>query len=204
MEIINVSQCSPKWFELRAKRMTASHGTAIGNCGKGLETYIDGLMQDFYSSKEKEHFSNHHTDRGSDLEDSAAFLYEVETGIKTEKVGFVIHSEYIGCSPDVFAKDKTGDGLAEIKAPDDKEFFRRLMGGKIAPGHIWQMNMQMLICELDWCDHVDYNPNYKKNLIIERVYKDQGIFDSLESGFRKGEELIKAIEKKMSIINAIN
>jgi len=196
MEIVDVAQQSPEWFKLREKTMTASHATAIGSCGKGLQTYISQLMQEFYSTKEKEHFSNKHTDRGNELEDSAAFLYEMQTGNKVEKVGFVKHSEYVGCSPDGF----TTGGLVEIKAPDDKEFFRLLLGGKISSGYDWQMQMQMLICGYDWCDHVNYNPNFEKNLIIERVLKNQDRFDDLEKGFLIGADLIKGIEFKMEQI----
>lgn len=205
MKIIDVTQGSPEWFALREKRITASHAQAIGSCGKGLETYITELMQDFYSSKEKEHFSNYHTDRGNDLEDSASFLYEAEKEVQTRKVGFVIHNDYVGCSPDLFVDEK---GLAEIKCPDDKKYFKRLlykktggeMGIPIEKGLLWQMQNQMLICEKDWCDHVEYNPNFKKNLIITRIEIDYEMFRKLEKGFKIGEELIKEIESKMEQI----
>ena len=197
MEIINVEQKSEAWFKLREKRMTASHAQAIGNCGKGLESYVTGLMEEFYSSKPKESFSNKHTDRGNELEDSAAFLYSAETGNEVENVGFVIHNDFVGCSPDLFTGEK---GLVEIKCPDDKEFFRRLLGGLIKPEYIWQMQCQMLICEKEYCDHVEYNPNYLKNLIITRIEPDLKKFESLEEGFKIGEQLIKEIELKMLLL----
>jgi len=43
--------------------MTASHATAIGNNGKGLETYILEMMAESFSSAEKEQYSNEHTER---------------------------------------------------------------------------------------------------------------------------------------------
>ena len=61
MKIHNMEQCSPEWFDIRAKKMTASHASEIGDCGKGLESYIIKMMAEAYSSGEKEHFSNIHT-----------------------------------------------------------------------------------------------------------------------------------------------
>ena len=65
MKIINCEQGTPEWFEERKGIMTASHAQAIGNAGKGLDTYIHELMAEYYSSGEKEQFSNKHTERGN-------------------------------------------------------------------------------------------------------------------------------------------
>lgn len=204
MEIIKCEQKSPEWFDLRSKRMTASHATAIGANGKasleekkklpaGLRTYVTSLMQDYYSSKEKEHFTNKDTERGNLLEDSAAFTYCMETGFEVEKIGFVIHSDFVGVSPDLFTSE---GGLAEIKCPDDKEYFRVLIGGAVDTGYIWQMQMQMLVCEKSFCDHVMYNPNYKQDLIIKRFYPDEKQFSALKRGFSLGQEMIEEISKE--------
>ena len=59
------------------------------------------------------------------------------------------------------------------------------------------MQMQMLICEWDWIDYVNYNPNFEESLIIKRVYPDLKKFEDLKEGFRVGEKMILAIIKKM-------
>ena len=171
--------------------MTASNAQAIGNCGKGLETYIQELCQEYYSSAEKEHFSNKHTERGNELEESAAFLYECETGNQTDKVGFIIHSEFVGCSPDRLVGT---DGLIEIKCPDDKAYFDLLINDEIDSKYIWQMQMQMLISRRLWCDFVAYNPHYTKSLIIKRVLPEQKKQEALIKGFAIGEQKIRAIQ----------
>lgn len=193
MQIVNVDQRSPEWFALREKRMTASHAQAIGNNGKGLQSYIMELMQDYYSTAEKERFSNKDTERGNELENTAGFIYEMETGIITQKVGFVIYNEYVGCSPDLFAGPA---GLVEIKCPADKAYFDLLISDKVDTGYIWQMQMQMLICERAWCDFVAYNPNYKKDLIIKRFYADSEMQAKLKEGFEAGRLLMCKIEAK--------
>ncbi|HQO23098.1 MAG TPA: YqaJ viral recombinase family protein [Spirochaetota bacterium] len=191
MEIVNIDQQSPEWFEIRKLKMTASNAQAIGNCGKGLETYIQELCQEYYSSAEKEHFSNKHTERGNELEESAAFLYECETGNQTDKVGFIIHSEFVGCSPDRLVGT---DGLIEIKCPDDKAYFDLLINDEIDSKYIWQMQMQMLISRRLWCDFVAYNPHYTKSLIIKRVLPEQKKQEALIKGFAIGEQKIRAIQ----------
>lgn len=193
MQIVKCEQKSDLWFELRSKRLTASHASAIGNCGKGLTTYINQMMQDFYALTPPERFSNSHTERGQDLEDSAAFRYSMDSGLETEKIGFVIHSDFVGVSPDLFAGSK---GLCEIKCRDRKAYWEMLNTGKLQSSEIWQSNMQMLVCKKDWCDVTYYNPEYKKDLIITRLEPDQKKFDALEKGFSLGQEMIEEITAK--------
>lgn len=194
MKIHMCDQLSPEWWQLHEKRMTASHAQAIAAQGAGLKTYIQKLMQEYYSTGEPDKFSNHHTDRGNDLEDSAGFVYSAETKIKVQKVGFVELNSFVGCSPDLFAGE---DGLCEIKALGDKGHFALILGGNFDSGYVWQCQDQMLICEKNWCDLVSYNANYEQNLIIKRLYPDAEKFKKLQAGFIKGKQLIEEIERKM-------
>lgn len=199
MQIVNCEQKSDEWFKLREKRLTASHGTAIGACGKGLVTYVNQLMMEFYSTGEPVRFQSKGMKGGNELEDSASFMYCMETGYEVEKIGFVIHNDFVGCSPDNFICPPNSEGMAEIKCREDKAYWEILRGGKIDSGQIWQTQMSMLICEKEWCDCVDYNPNFKKNLIIRRVFPDPKKFAALERGFFEGAQLIQEIEEEMEI-----
>jgi exodeoxyribonuclease (lambda-induced) len=199
MQIVNVDQKSPEWWKLKEKRMSASHAQAIAANGKGLVTYTREMMQEYYSIAEPDHFQNHHTKRGNDLEDSAAFVYAAETGNEVQKIGFVIHDEFSGCSPDLFVGHW---GMAEIKARDDKEYFRLLTEETLKPEDIWQMQMQMMICEKEWCDFVAYNPNFAKIIFIKRVLPDLEKYKKLEIGLTAGAKMISAIENKMEIVFA--
>lgn len=196
MIIHNVTQCSPEWFALRAKRMTASHAQEIGNAGKGLETYITKLMAEYFSTADKEHYSNGHTERGNELEPIARDMYELTTGNAVEQVGFVEYDEFSGASPDGL----TEEGCIEIKCPDDVKYFKHLLDGPkaIDSSYIWQIQMQLLITNKKWCDYVAYNPNYKEPLFVHRVYPDYEVFTKLENGLEKGRRLILDIEDKVS------
>ena len=85
MKIIkDIEQGSQDWFDIRKGKMTASHAQAIGNQGKGLETYIYELMAEYFSSGEKEQFSNEHTERGNELETLARQIYELEKEVSVK------------------------------------------------------------------------------------------------------------------------
>lgn len=195
MKIYNCKQYSPEWWKLHEKRMGGSHAQAIGNCGKGLKTYIEKIMCEYFSKAERDSYSNRHTERGIDLEDSAGTAYSFGRNIEVKKVGFVEYNEYVGCSPDLFAGE---DGLAEIKCLDDKAHFALLVGGDFESKYIWQCQDQMLICEKKWNDLISYNPNFKDYLIVKRQFPDQEKFEKLRKGFELGAKMIKEIEKKMT------
>lgn len=193
MKIINCEQGTPEWFKARDEKMTASHATAIGNSGKGLDTYIKKMMSEHYSSKEKEQYTNKDLERGNELEPLARQVYELETGNTVEQVGFIEYSKYVGCSPDGLIDD----GGIEIKCPDDSEYFEYLLEGAdaIPSGYIWQMQMCMLITGKRFWDFIAYNPNFKKSICIFRIYPDLEKFEKLKKGFEVGETLIKVIKK---------
>jgi len=194
MEIItDVLQGSIEWHKLREKRLTASHGQAIAANGAGLNTYVNSLMQKYYSTSEQEDYKSKAMARGNELEDSAIFAYEAESGLDVERIGFVIHNEFSGCSPDGFAEI---DGLIEVKCLEDKAYFQFLLDGKIDTKYLWQMQMQMLICKKAWCAYTVYNPNFKASLVVKVVDADNAKFDKLLEGMAKGRERIIAIQKQ--------
>lgn len=195
--IHDVEQRSADWFGLRLGRMSASHAAAIAANGKGLETYIHKLMTDYYSKAPQETFTSEAMQRGIDLEDSAVFMYEVQTSKKVGKVGFVSLDDYVGCSPDGFVGDK---GLIEIKCPLDVEYFRMLLGGEPKPDYVWQVQMQLLITGRDFCDFVNYSPNFDQELVIHRVEPDDKKFDKLRDGIKAGTRMIQEIQQKMDKI----
>ena len=194
MKIIDVIQQSDEWFKLRKGKISGSHAQAIGNCGKGLDTYIIETMSEYFSSGEKERFSNQHTDRGNELEAQARAIYELETGSKVEQVGLVEYNDYVVCSPDGLVGE---DGGIEIKCVDDKSYLKLLLDGETDTSYIWQIQMNMLITERKWFDLVIYNPNFEKSISIYRLLPNQEMREKLLKGFNIAEEKIKLIIIKM-------
>jgi hypothetical protein len=191
IKIHNCEQGSDEWFKVRELKLTASHATAIGNAGKGLESYVTEMMAYHYSFAGKESYSNDDLDRGNELEPIARSLYELQTDKKVEQVGFVELNEYVGCSPDGLIEK---DGGLEIKSPNDVNYYKILRDGEkqIDSGYMWQVQMNLLITDRKWWDLVYYNPNFKQNLIIFRIYPDKEKQELLKVGLEKGIELIKS------------
>jgi len=194
MKIYNFKQLSEEWFKIREEKMTASHAQAIGNIGKGLDSYIKNMMAESYSRAEKEQFFNKDTERGNELEDQARSIYIFETGRDVVEVGFIKHSEYAGCSPDSLVDE---DGGLEIKCPKDTEYFNYLLEKEkaIDTKYIWQIQMSLLITGRKWWDFMAYNPNLDPSYFIYRIYPDQDKFRKILIGLEMGEEKIKAIKK---------
>lgn len=197
--IHNVEQGTPEWFDLRLKYpLTASVAQAIGNQGKGLETLIWEKLAEKYSQADKENYSNKDLERGKELEPIAREMYELETGNKTEVVGFITNSKISkigGASPDGFSED----GLIEIKCFNDAKHFQMIVDSeksKIESQYIWQMQMQMLFTERKWCDFVAYNPNFSKSVLIQRVSEDKEMQNKIIEGLKIGEKLINEIINK--------
>lgn len=197
MTIHQMEQQTPEWFAIKKGKMSASHADAIGNNGKGLETYILTLMSEYYSNGEKENYTNKDMDRGNELEDQARSIYAFNTGNEVEKIGFIEQDEFIGISPDGLVND---DGLVEIKCPNDLNYFKFLLNGEkeIDSKYIWQMQMQMLVSGRKWCDFVAYNPNFESSIFIHRVCINEEKQEKLRSGFLIGIEKIKQIKNLLS------
>lgn len=196
MKTHKVEQGTPEWFEVRKGKMTASHATAIANCGKGLDTYILELMAESYSSGEEESFTSKDTKRGIELEPLAREMYALENDLEITEVGFMEFNEYVGASPDGLVGK---DGGIEIKSIEDVKYFKHLLYGdsEIDSGHNWQVQMNLLISKRKWWDLIYYNPNFQKSMCVYRIYPDKECFDMLLAGFAKGEQMIKEIKQKL-------
>ncbi len=196
ISIYNTEQGGDDWHRLRGQKMTASHAQSIGAGGKGLETYIASLAANIHATEgnNKELFSSVDMERGNRLEEGAALAYELTTGSKVDTVGFVTNLAYenSGCSPDGLVGD---EGLVEIKSPANDTFAKLLYNQEIDSKYLWQMQMQMLICDRKWCDFVAFNPNFKKDIFIKRIERDPVMQTKLINGLAKGNEILKKYEQ---------
>lgn len=198
MKIHKFSQQSEEWFNIRKGKMTASHAQAIGNNGKGLETYILEMMADFYSIADKDCFSNGDTERGIELEEQARSIYELEKDCEVEQVGFIEYNKFVGCSPDGLVGE---DGGIEIKSLNDCNHFKLMINGEkeIDTKHLWQIQMNLLITGRKWWDFISYNPNFPMEMIIHRIEPDEKMQAKILEGIEKGEKKINEIKEKLCV-----
>lgn len=194
MIIHEVEQNSPEWFELRKGKFTCSEAQAIATAGVGLDTLCYKKVAEMLSHGATEGYTNEDMIRGHEQEKYAVGLYEIETGVQTTVVGFVEYDENTGGSPDRLVGD---DGMAEVKCPNDINFVKYMLTGKIQPEYDWQMQMQMLITGRKWVDYVVYNENFDDSLIIKRVFRDEAKIEKLKIGLEQGIKQYKSLVKQL-------
>lgn len=193
----DIMQGTDAWRNLRTGKLTASHAQEIGNCGKGLDTYIMEVLAGEYSSGEVEFYKNKDMDRGTELEPSARAIYELENNVTLEQVGFIEYNDLIGCSPDGLEGEDVG---VEIKCHADVGHFKMILNGadEIDTKYMWQIQMNLLITGRKLWKYIAYNPNFQKSLLVFDILPDKVMQDKLLAGFKLGEEKIKAIKSKIN------
>lgn len=205
-----MEQQTPEWDEIKIIfPFSASSAQAIQAMGKGLDTLIKEKLIAKYSAQDPERFESGHLDRGNTEEPDISDIYELTTGNKVTKVGFITNENICsmaGVSPDALVND---DGMAEYKSLSDTAYYEKLkqIGTKgefkIDSNYFWQCQMQMLFAERKWNDHCLYNPNWKKSILIQRIYADahsqQKLITGLAYAVRRYKEEEAIIKKSLNI-----
>ena len=189
-----IEQGSDEWFDIRKQKLTASNATAIGNNGKGLETYVYNLMAEYYSSAEKEQYTNEDMERGNELEKLARGIYEFKNNVKIDEVGFIELDEYVGCSPDGLIEK---DGGIEIKCLKDTVYFKALIEGIDVSKYMWQIQMCLYITGRKYWVLLIYNPNFKQGILTKTIYPKNEYIKKLKIGLETGKKKIKLIKSKI-------
>lgn len=195
MTIHDVKQNTPEWFQVRLGKFTASNADTIAANGVGLKTLCFKKVAEIQTGKEEEEvYTNPDIERGREREEMGQNVYELETGTPVVQVGFVSSSERVGCSPDGLIGE---DGLLEIKSKNDANFVKYRYEKKIETKYVWQMQMQMLVTDRQWCDYVVFNPNFEKQIIVVRVERDEVAIEKLRLGLEEGQEMVDDILSKI-------
>ena len=203
MIIHDVLQGSDEWFELRKLKMTASHATEIIAAGKGLGTYTDVLVSEYYSNARPDRYTNKEMQRGIELEAEARTIYEFENDVEVKQIGFIEYNAHAGISPDGnIALENWG---IEIKAHNDKVYTQLAIHNKIDTKYLNQIQMQLFVTGWNWIDFVAYNPNYKKTMYTKRIVPNKEKFEKIALGLNAGEILLREkIQKMEEFINESN
>lgn len=199
--IRDIPQGSNEWHELRRGVFTASHAQAIANNGKGLNTYIDEVMLNYYLKEPKQCFISEDMQRGIDLEPDARYCYEMETKKSVEEVTFIFldKDKHVGCSPDgLVIGEKRG---VELKCPKPENHHQILQGVENIPSKwIWQIQMSLYITKFPFWDFGSYCPEHQKHFITYTIEPDEEkqkmIDDVIPICIKRKLEIIEKIENK--------
>jgi putative phage-type endonuclease len=178
-------QGTPEWFAERCGKVTASKiadvmaATKTGP-GAARKNYMAQLLTERLTGAVADSFSNAAMQWGTDTEPQARAMYELQTGLEVNEVGFVPHPviEWTGASPDGLVGD---GGLLEIKCPTSATHIETLRGGGIDRKYILQMHWQMICTGREWCDFVSFDPRLPAamQMHVQRVPRDPELAEEI-------------------------
>lgn len=194
------------WFIQRKLRLTASHFKEVA-CRKRFP--CDKLVNRLTGTSHQ-NFKSQHTEWGKQAEPLALAQYKTlkeQQGftVSGKDLGLIVNPNFpfLAASPDWFVELKSGKesqcGLVEIKSlskhanlkPEEAaEFstFYSYENGKLKidcnHAYYYQIQGQMAVCGIDWCDLVVWTPKGIDNSAIQRIQRDpdfwSGMFISLK------------------------
>lgn len=196
MKIIEVSQGSPEWIEVRRGLATSSRASDViakrkkGEPSAMRANYAAQLIRERLTGRVEPHYVSAEMQWGTDHQDDAARLYEFMREAEVNPVGFVLHEdiEWFGASPDGLVVDRHRElGLVEIKCPLPATHLKSLRFGEIDSTYIAQMQAQMAVTGLPWCDFVSYDPRWPEamQLWVKRIVRDDAFVRDLEAALRR-------------------
>ena len=128
--------------------------------------------------------------RGLELEASIIKRYTESTNVIVLPCGFVVHPEapHLGASPDGKVLDETESypfGLVEVKTTSAENVasvpFIKITNGqaKLKESHkyYWQVQGQLAVTGLHWCDFVT---DTAEDLTIQRIWRDEEFIASMK------------------------
>lgn len=200
MITINVEQGSDAWFEARTGRVTGTRFASLmaKKTTKAYQDLATDLAAEIITGEVEESYSNTVMERGKDLEPEARELYQKIMDVDVAEAGFIIpdgeFTDYIGISPDGIIMELSEDeytevGMVEIKCPLRKTHLKYLFGGKLPSEYRHQVQSQLFVTGLDYCDFMSYYPGMKP--FIVRVFPDKELHKQYESELR---EMIKKVQ----------
>jgi len=173
LQVIECEQGTDEWFAARAGVVTASEFATVLAKGRGggesvtRRKYMLTLAGEILTGQIADKWEgNRHTERGKLLESEARDAYALIADVEPVQVGFLRRGR-IGCSPDSLVGE---DGALEIKSKLPHLQLEVLESGEVPPEHIPQIQGQLWVSGLDWCDFVSYWPGLP--IFIKRVTRD--------------------------------
>lgn len=183
-EATRKQSASTEWHALRKERVTASHFREVSHVrgtssGENLaERIIRGTRQ------------THHMKRGLEMEADALKDYAVMKNVNLKKCGLVIHphASWLGASPDGLVYDpleRPSFGLVEVKCPNAPSYIdckyltadRGVLKLKESHSYYWQVQGQLLITGMEWCDFVICAHD---DMFVQRIFRNSSVLNSLK------------------------
>ena len=179
MIINHCEQHSPAWFDARRGRVTGTRFKSLmaAETTAAYQGLIAEVTAEIITGETEPSYSNDIMQRGTDLEPEARNEFRAMFDIRVDEVGFITPDEdspfyeWIGISPDGLIYDSNplydpdSLGLLEIKCPLSKTHFNYIEKDKLPAEHRWQVQGQLFVLGLEYCEFFSYYPKLKPFII---------------------------------------
>ncbi len=196
IRFVDCEQGTPEWFQVRAGMPTASQFSTVMAKGKGgaesktRRTYMLKLVGEILTGEPMDSFTNHHMERGKEMEAEARRLYAFMKDVDPQQVGFVINGPK-GCSPDSLID---ANGMAEIKTKLPHLQIDVLLSDDVPSEHRAQCQGNLWVAEREWIDFVSYWPGLP--LFVTRAHRDDEYIKALATAVDEfNDELAHLVER---------
>lgn len=199
MKIFDFAQGTPEWHQMRLGKATASNFHKILAKGNGAtrKTYMLELASQILTGQAEEIYQNSAMIWGTKTEPQARAMYELESGASVKEVGFIMHNEHVGMSPDGLVGEK---GSIEIKCFTSKNQIKTFLSEKMPPEHKPQVQGVLWVSKREWCDFVSFDPRLPDtcSFFCQRIERDEEYIYNLEIEINKFVEELKEVVKRLS------
>lgn len=175
LEVFTFEQGTPEWHECRRGIPTASEFKSVLAKGEGKtrRAYMMRLIGERMTGECAESYTNAHMERGKEMEAEARNAYSFMKDAEPELVGFLRDGDK-GASPDSLVDT---NGLLEVKTKLPHLQVEVLLGDRLPPEHVAQVQGALWVSGREWLDFVSYWP--KMPLFIKRVHRDEAYIAKL-------------------------
>jgi predicted phage-related endonuclease len=169
--IVDCEQRSDEWKLARAGRLTGSAAADMmrkarkaGDESAARRDLRFRLALERITGRPQENeFTTASVRNGVEKEPDALALYEAESGLILERVGFLsLGTVMAGCSLDGFVGGR--EGIVEAKCPKSATHYEYLMTREIPADYRWQCVHNLWISGARWCDFISYDDCFPPEL----------------------------------------
>ena len=207
MQIIkDIEQGSAEWLEMRLGMITASKMKDLMSNGRGsapsktAETYMFDLVAERMTGESKPFFENDAMRWGTETEDQARAMFELNEGVDVENVAFIKRCDFVGVSPDGLIDS---DGMLEIKCPTTTTQIRRFFTADYSADYHAQIQAQLWVAEREYCHFLSFDPriNTDASYLLKKVYRDEEYIKNMETKTAQFIETMKEMLTKLGVQN---
>lgn len=177
-----IEQKTKEWFEIRENMISASVCGYLDSekCKCGLSKETEQVKEKSYLKKKK-HFSwnSEPLKHGQQFEDLSAEFYQVLNNCVNKEYGILTDpkNSCIGASPDgLIIKSNDDSSFSELRKKyrmlEIKNPYSRLINHSIPSYYYYQMQQQMYVCALPYCDFIQTQFKYPKDTNFKTFKKD--------------------------------